>query len=143
MGYTYQGDTEKTARALGSEVNVSPKNANEVCKTIKGMKVNVALGYLDRVVKKESHVPYTRFNKKVPHRRGGQPGRYPEKAAREVKKVLENAKNNAEYKGLDNEKLKIRHANAYKAMTLQRTKPKGRARPHNIELTNIEIVVSE
>lgn len=143
MGYVYQGDMGKAAKALGNEVNVSPKNANEVCAAIRGMKVDAAVKYLEGVVKKEKYVPYKRFNKKVPHRRGGQPGRYPEKAAKEVKLVLENAKNNAEYKGLDSEKLRVRYANAYKAITLQRTKPKGRARPHNMELTNIEVVVGE
>ena len=143
MPYSYQGETEGTARAFGKEVNVSPKHANEICFAIKGRRVDAALGFLKKVQAEEAYVPFRRYNKKVPHRKGGQPGRYPVKAARIVARVLENAKANADHRGLDTEKLKVEHASAYKAMVLERGKPKGRWKAHNIELTDIEIVVKE
>ena len=110
-------DVEKTAKASGRELRVSPKHAREVCRTIKGMKVEQAKDYLNQVKKKP--VPFRRFNKKVGHRHGLEKafaGRYPVNAARQVLNVLEGAEANAEYKGLDLERLKIIHASAYPGM---------------------------
>ncbi len=132
----------KTAKALGKEINVSWKDCNEVCYNIKNKNVNKALSFLEKVIKKEQPVKYRRYNKGISHQKTAI-GRYPIKAARAVKKVLENAKANAEHKGHDVEKLKITKASAYKSQTIERIKPRGRARTHNIELTNIEIEVRE
>jgi large subunit ribosomal protein L22 len=143
MSYSYQGTEKKTAKGFGKELNISPKHANEVCYAVRGMAVGKALSYLDRVVEKQDFVPFRRYKKKIAHRSGGTPGRYPEKAARAVGEVIKNARSNAEYKGMNPEKLQITHATAYKAIKLDRMKPKGRARPHNIKLTNIEVVVKE
>ncbi len=151
-GYSYQGDLEKTARALGKDLNVSWKKCNEICYTIKNMKLNKAIEYLEKVMQRKEFVPYRRYNTGIAHRKGGIPGGYPVKAAKIIKKILENAKNNAEQKGLDTEKLKIIHATAYKTITLERVKPKTGSRGgfsytsgmmHNIELANVEIVVKE
>ncbi len=92
---------------------------------------------------KKDFVPFVIYNKKQSHKTHGTPGRYPVKAAKMIRKVLENAKGNAEFKGLDEKKLRIVHANAYKTLTLGRTKPKGRAKPSRINLSNVEIVVRE
>ncbi len=143
MPYSYQGDEKRTAKAFGKEQDISPKKANEVCYTIKGMKVQRAIDYLDSVAKKKDFVPFRRYHKKVAHRTGGVIGRYPVKAAKVVSGVVKNARMNAEYRGMDPDKLKIIHATAYKGIELDRIKPKGRGRPHNIVLTNIEIVVKE
>lgn len=150
--YSYQGDTKKIAKAYGKELNVSWKGCNEVCYAIKGKFVDKALAYLDRVQKKEDFIPYRRYKRHKAHRKGGIPGGYPIKAARVVSDILKNAKANAEQKGLNTERLKIIHATAFKALTLERTRPKGRGGRgmpfsrglmHNIELTNIEVIVRE
>ncbi len=143
MPYSYQKSEKKTAKAYGKEINVSWKQCNEVCNFIKGKNVNKAIKYLEKVTKKEEFIPYRRYVKGVGHRTGGQIGRYPVKASKIIIKLLENAKANAEFKNLEADKMKIEHASAYKAMTLDRIKPKGRAKTHNIELTNIEIVLKE
>ncbi|RLG21891.1 50S ribosomal protein L22 [Candidatus Micrarchaeota archaeon] len=143
MAYSYQGDWEKTGKAMLRDANVSWKDCNEVCYAIRNKNVDKALKYLDRVLKKQDFIPYRRYHKKKPHRKGGTPGGWPIKAVKLVKSVLENAKANAENKGLDANKLKIVHSTAYKTITLERTKPKGKAIAHNIDLATIEIVVKE
>lgn len=143
MPYSYKGGEEKTARAYGKDINISRKSANEVCAAIRGMKLNNALAYLEKVLKHEEYIPFRRHIKKLPHRKKGAAGRYVTKSVKKTIAILQNASANAEYKGLDPERLRIVHSTAYKGITLERTKPKGRAHPSNIELTNIEIVVKE
>jgi large subunit ribosomal protein L22 len=73
MGYSYQLDKEdekKTAKAFGKEIDISPKKANEVCYTIKGMNVDKAITYLENVTKMKAFVPMRRYNKNVGHRKG-------------------------------------------------------------------------
>jgi len=135
---------EKTAKAFGKELNVSWKKCNEVCYNIKGRKINNAIKLLKEVEAKKTHITYRRYNKAAGHRKGGQPGGYPVKAAKMIINLLNNLKANSEHKDLDTEKMMITHATAYKAIELQRTKPKGRIHGgHNIELTNIELVAKE
>ncbi|NIU84487.1 MAG: 50S ribosomal protein L22, partial [Candidatus Korarchaeota archaeon] len=73
-------DPEKTAKASGRELRVSPKSTREVCNTIKGMKLDQARNFLRQVILKKKPVPFRRHKKKVGHRRGLQKadaGRYP------------------------------------------------------------------
>ena len=141
-------DAEKTAKASGRELRVSPKHAREVCKTIKGMKLDQAKDYLQQVVLKKKPVPFRRFNKKVGHRHGLEKafaGRYPVKAARHILRVLEGAEANAEYKGLDLERLRIIHASAHKGMKIKRYIPRafGRSSPRFNTLSHVELVLEE
>ena len=134
---------EKTAVARGKEINISPKSANEVRYVIKKKNAKKAVVYLDKVQEKKEFVTFRRYNTGLGHRKGGQPGKFPVKAAKEVQKILKHAIKNAEFKGLESEKLQISHATAYKTLTLDRIKPKGKATPHRIDLTNIEIEVRQ
>ena len=141
-------DAEKTAKASGRELRVSPKHAREVCKTIKGMKLDQAKDYLQQVVLKKKPVPFRRFNKKVGHRHGLEKafaGRYPVKAARHILRVLEGAEANAEYKGLDLERLRIIHASAHKGMKIKRYIPRafGRSSPRFNTLSHVELILEE
>ena len=124
MKYSYQGDEKKTAKAYGKEINVSWKNSNEVCYAVKGMKTDKALNYLERVQNKEDFIPFRRYNKQIPHRSKGTPGRYPVKASKFVSNIIKDAVANAENKGLNTENLKIIHSTAYKSVELDRIKPK-------------------
>ena len=69
-------------------------------------------------------------------------GRYPQKAARYILKVLKNLEANAEYKGLDVDKLVIVHAQAKKGRVIKRYMPRafGRATPKFQQLTTVEFV---
>jgi len=141
-------DPEKTAKASGREVRVSHKSARETCKKIKGMTLTHAKKYLRDVISKKQPVPFTRFRKKGGHRHGLEKafaGRYPVKAAKHILKVLEGAEANAEYKGLDTEKLRIIHASAYPGMKIKRFTPRahGRATPKFQILCHIEVALEE
>lgn len=141
-------DPEKTAKASGRELRVSPKSAREVCNTIKGMKLDQARNFLRQVILKKKPVPFRRHKKKVGHRRGLQKayaGRYPVKAAQKVLEVLESAEANAEYKGLDIERLRIIHASAYTGMKIKRYIPRafGRATPRFKTLCHVELVLEQ
>jgi large subunit ribosomal protein L22 len=141
-------DPEKTVKASGREVRVSHKSAIEICKTIKGMMLSQAKQYLRDVMDKKRAVPFTRFKKKAGHRHGlekAYAGKYPEKASKQILKILEGAEANAEYKGLDTERLRIIHASAYPGMKIKRFTPRahGRATPKFQTLCHIEVALEE
>ncbi|MGA3289842.1 MAG: 50S ribosomal protein L22 [Candidatus Bathyarchaeia archaeon] len=150
-GYSIIGellDPEKTAKASGRELKVSHKAAREICKAIKGMMLTNAKQYLRDVAAKKKAVPYTRYNKKLPHRHGlvnSFCGRYPIKASQQILDVLESAQSNAENKGLDVDRLRIIHAAAYQGIKLKRYTPRahGRASPKYDTTTHVEIVLDE
>ena len=141
-------DPEKTAKASGRELKISHKAAREVCKAIKGMMLNDAKQYLRDVAAKKKAVPYTRYNKKLPHRHGlvnSFCGRYPIKASQQILDVLGSAQSNAENKGLDVDRLRIIHAAAYQGMKLKRyaRRAHGRSSPKFDTTTHVEIVLDE
>jgi len=145
---TEELDPEKTVKASGREVRVSHKSAREICKTIKGMTLTQAKQYLKDVMTKKRAVPLRRYKKKAGHRHGlekNYAGRYPVKAAKYILRVIEGAEENAEYKGLDTERMKIIHACAYPGMKVKRFMPRahGRATPHFETLTHIEVALEE
>ncbi|NPA47617.1 MAG: 50S ribosomal protein L22 [Thermococci archaeon] len=148
FGYSFDNyDPERMARASGRDLRVSPKHSIELLREIRGMKLNDAIRYLDDVIAKRRPVPMKRFNDSQGHKpgRGFGPGRYPVKVAKAIKKVVLNAKNNAEQKGLDPDRLRIVHAAAQRGPVLRGYMPRayGRAGPFNEETTHVEIVVEE
>ena len=73
-------DPETTVKASGRELRVSHKSAMEVCRAIKGMKLDDAKEFLEQVMQKTKAVPFRRHKKKMPHRKGLQKaaaGKYP------------------------------------------------------------------
>ena len=149
FGYSVtEFDTEKAVKASGRELRISAKHAREVCRTIKGMHLDKAKRFLGQVITKKQPVPFRRYTKKLGHRHGMQKamvGKYPVKAATNILKVLESAEGNAEFKGLDTERLRVIHASAYPGMKIKRAIPRafGRSSPKNRTLTHVEIVLEE
>jgi large subunit ribosomal protein L22 len=148
-GYSVIGlDPDITSKASGRELRVSPKAAREVCRAIKGMKLDDAKDLLEQVRQKKKAVPFRRFNKKMPHRRGLQKaaaGRYPVGVAEKILEILESAESNAMYKGLDTDMLRIAHASAYPGTKIKRYIPRamGRASPRFETLCHVEIVLQQ
>ena len=72
-------------------------------------------------------------------------GRYPKKAATEFSKLLDNLESNAEYKGMDLDRLKISNATVHKGRRIERFTPRaqGRATPKINILTHVELVAQE
>jgi large subunit ribosomal protein L22 len=145
FGYSMKVE-EPCARAYGKEMRVSPKDAVQICQAIRGMSLEKAKEYLEEVRKKRKAIPYSTHRKKLAHKKGMKgSGAYPVKAAREILKVLKNAEENAKYKGLDTDKLKIIHASAYKGIRIRGIFPRafGRATAFDKPLTNVEIFLKE
>jgi len=142
-------DPTKTVKAAGRELRVSHKAAREVCTAIKGKTLNQAKTYLNNVINKKQPIPFRRYKKKLGHRHGTEQGtfaaRYPIKTAQKIRQILEGAEANAEFKGLDIERLRIIHASAYPGMKLKRYQPRafGRSSPRHQTLTHIELVLQE
>ncbi|HDS63883.1 MAG TPA: 50S ribosomal protein L22 [Methanofollis liminatans] len=147
-GYSLQIEGENLARAKANELSVSPKHSIEIAHFIRGMKADAALAYLEDVVAKKKAIPFKRFNRDVAHKRGlvgWDAGRYPVKASGEFIILINQAKKNAEYSGLDTEKLVIVHAAANRGRAGRGVFPRamGRATPKRRETVNVELILRE
>ncbi len=149
FGYSFQGYNPVVhVRASLREVDLSPKEAREVCEAIKGLSLEDARSLLRDVVDLRRPIPFRRYHGKVGHKAGLQgfyAGRYPVKVAKAVLKLLDSLEANAEYRGLDPGKLKLIHAAAYPGRRLKRYVPRafGRATPRDRVLVHIEVVGAE
>lgn len=149
MSHTYYStvtDPATTAQAYGRDLPCSPKSARNVARAIKGMPVGRAKTFLEEVIEVRTPVPFKVRVRKIHHRKGGMgPGRYPVQTAKCMLKVLESAEANAEYKGLDKDRLVITHSTAYQGTVIQAFTPRaqGRATPHYNRLTNFEVILSQ
>ena len=147
--YSVQGlDPDKTAIASGRDLRIKPKTSREICHSLKGMKLEDAKKFLNDVIDRKRAVPYYRYRGKTPHRKGLQghdAGRFPEKAAVEILKILDSVEANAEFKGLYSDRLRIVHMAAHKARVIRKFIPRafGRASPYYKHLTHIEVAVEE
>ena len=146
--YAFQGfDATKHVRASIREKKISHKHARETGKAIKGLTLEKARDYMLSVIAKERAIPFARFKNQVGHRSdpGMMSGRYPEKTAGEFLKLLDNLESNAEYKGMDMDRLKIINATSHKGVAIKRFIPRaqGRATDKNDILTHVELVAQE
>ncbi len=146
--YAFQNfDSTRHVRASMREKKISHKHARETAHAIKGLTIEKARDYLISVVAKDRAVPFGRFKNQVGHRSdpGVMSGRYPEKTAKEFLKLLDNLESNAEYKGMDMDRLKIINATSHKGVVLKRFIPRaqGRATDKNDVLTHVELVAQE
>ena len=146
--YAFQNyDSTRHVRASMREKKVSHKHTREIAVAIKGLTIEKARDYLQSVLTHKRSIPFKRFKNQVGHRTdpGVMSGRYPEKAVTEVLKLLDNLESNAEYKGMDLDRLKIINATAQKGVIIQRIMPRaqGRATANNNVLTHLEIVPQE
>ncbi len=143
--YSTESDPDKTAKAYGYELHCSPKDSMNLAYAIKGMNAEKAKKYLNEIIEMKRALPTVFHKKKRAHKKGIGPGSYPKKAAKYMLKILENAENNAEYKGFDVESMKIIHISAYKGRIIRGIMPRayGRATDKNTSTTNIEIILEE
>jgi len=117
FNYAFQNyDTTRHVRAAVREKQISHKHAREIAVQIKGLSIEKARDYLQSVINKQRAVPFRRYKNQVGHRSdpGVMSGRYPQKSATEFIKLLDNLESNAEYKGMDLDRLKIVNAQCTK-----------------------------
>ncbi|EMR08199.1 ribosomal protein L22 [Pneumocystis murina B123] len=140
----------KSAKARGEHLPVHFKNTREVAQAIKGLSLTRAFQYLENVKEHKEAVPFRRFHRGLGRTAQGKPfrvtlARWPEKSVRFIVDLLNNAKSNADFKGLDIENLYITHIQVNRApRQRQRTyRAHGRINPYMNSPCHIEIIVSE
>ena len=152
-GYSFieqKYDADRLAKASGRDIRIKPKHAREICAVIKGMKVEQAKTFLEKVISLEQSVPFRRHKKKVAHRKDLKQfkwyaGRFPQKAAARIYEILTSVESNAEYKGLDIDLCRIIHSAAHNGRIIKRYIPRahGRSTARFKHLSHIEIVIYE
>ena len=145
-GYTYRGPaTQTVARARGIELKVSPKKTYEVLNAIRGLPLERARGVLEAAISHEKAIPFRRYNQETAHKRGTGPGRFPQKVAKQLLSILQNAESNAEYEGLDTGRLYVHTAACSRGRIQKAQMPRayGRSTAWNEQTTNVEIVLAE
>ena len=137
-------DESDVAKGVGKDLNMSFKHSAVICDAIRGMMLDEAIGLLDGVQEFEKVIPFKKFNTGVGHRPGDvKIGKYPQKAAKAIQKILKEVEANADYKGLDTENLKIIHASAQKGRSRMGVRPKGRWRRWRLQYVHVFIAVRE
>ena len=119
--YQEEADSKITAKAMMKNKGISLKYSTEICREIRGKPVFKAEKFLNAILDHRTFLPLKRYNKKVAHRKGQsvsgvKSGRFPKKACEAFLELLGYTKANAENKGLDSEKLLIRHCCGIKIM---------------------------
>jgi large subunit ribosomal protein L22 len=145
-GYTYSEEPGvNVARARGIEIPISPKKTYEVLNAIRGLPLDRARTVLEDAASLRHAIPFRRYNQETAHHRGVGPGRYATKVVKNVLKVLANAEENAEYEGMDADRLYVKVAASARGRIRRATMPRahGRATQWNEQTTNIEIVLAE
>lgn len=125
LKYAYKAAENKSAKAYGRNLDLSHKKASILCDAITGLQVDKAVALLEGMVdgRRDLH------------------GKYYTKTAKSVLSILNNAKNNAEFKGLDSGKLHI-YASGHKGFqtsTGRRQKLRGDMR----KFAHVQIVLKE
>ncbi|ADD09322.1 50S ribosomal protein L22 [Candidatus Aciduliprofundum boonei] len=145
MPYSIKVEGDKYAKSYGKDLPISLKDSVNLCRAIKGMRLDEAKDFLEDVINKKRAVPYFRYLDSISHRRGIGPGRYPVKVAKHVLKILENAEANAENNDLDTDNLYIMHIAAHKGRIYKRYVPRAQGRSVEIrrEMVNIEVILEE
>ena len=131
---------ESSAYAVGKNLDISFKEASEVCSFVRKKKVSFAKRMLDSVISQEICIPFKKYNDDLAHKPGTSAGRYPIKCANEILKIIKSAENNALNKGLNTNDLVITHICAHKAATPYHS---GRQRRRKMKRSHIEVVVKE
>jgi large subunit ribosomal protein L22 len=145
-GYTYQPEPGVSiARSRGNEIPMSPKKTYEVLNAIRGLPLDRAETFLEEVIALRRAVPFRRYNQETAHKRGIGPGRYPKKVAKNVLQLLRNARENAEYEGMDTDTLFVKVAASGRGKIRKASMPRahGRATAWNEQTTNVELVLAE
>jgi large subunit ribosomal protein L22 len=145
-GYTYQPETGlAVARARGLELPMSPKKTYEVLNAIRGLPLDRAERFLEEVIELKRAVPFRRYNQETAHKKGIGPGRYPRKVAKNLLQVLHNARENAEYEGLDTDRLFVKVAASGRGKIRKATMPRahGRGTAWHEQTTNVELILAE
>ncbi len=154
MRYSFNQKAKDVVFARMSDINASSKDLGAVCDAIRYKSVQSALDLLESVANGEVPILYRNHNTHMGsrHELHGRKGRYPQKCAELVRKVLVNARANASNKGVMDDDLYVIHAAANKTVIVPRYPSKGiisighgygygATRHSDLELARVEIGV--
>jgi large subunit ribosomal protein L22 len=132
-------------KAMGRDMNVSFKDMIMVAEALRGKSLPKAQAMLEGAVALKSTIPFPRFNKGIGHRKGAtvKCAKYPKKAAGYALEIVKNLQANAEFKGLDTEKVRIIHSQAQLGVCRPRRKPRGRWTMWETEYCHLQLVGRE
>lgn len=122
--YTFVPE-QKYARAHGNSLRISRKASVIVCRAIKKKPLSRAKRLLNDMISEKRSLD----------------GKYYTKAAKEILMLLNSCEKNAEFMGLENEKLMV-HASASKGANMRRRRRKAKF-GSGMKSTNIEIYLIE
>jgi len=127
--------TVKKAIVRGMSLPISTKHAINICRFLKGKKIDEAMAMLEKTSKMEFAIP---FKGEIPHKKGI-PARYPVNASKVFVKLLKSLSANASQKGLDIGKARI-HG---KADIASRPHKPGRIGRRKFKRTHVLLTVEE
>lgn len=114
------------------------------------MTLRRAQRFLKNVMEQQECVPFRRFNGGVGRCSQAKQwkttqGRWPKKSAEFILQLLKNAESNADYKGLDVDRLVIEHVQVNRAPCLRRRtyRAHGRINPYMSSPCHIELILTE
>ncbi len=131
--------TDHTATAKRLNLSVSPRHCVELSNCLRYKSTQAAKQILDGVIQLRRPIAFLRFNQDTGHKAGMAAGRYPQKAAREFLRLIEQVEANAQVKGLDVSRLKIIKLVSNKA-SIPLT---GKRIRHRTKRSHLEIAVAE
>jgi large subunit ribosomal protein L22 len=147
INYSVEADPDTTAKGMLRDRPISVKDSKEISREIKGETVADAEAFLEAVIEQERSVPMRQHNAGAGHRSdidGWDAGRYPEKAAKDFLKLLENVKNNADEQGFDGDEMVITHVAPHKVGERPGRNPRAAgATQWNTTLADVELIVTE
>jgi len=138
--YSINNLKENMVKASGRNINVSFKQAIEICNYVRGRPLAQAKMLLTQSIEMVKPVPIHRFSNGVGHKPGMGPGRYYPKACSEILKVIESAESNAKNKGFNTADLKLIHI---AAMTAPKQWHYGRKKRSIFKAAHIEVALEE
>lgn len=128
----------------------SSQNTHETAQAIKRMSLRRAQRFLKAVIDQKECVPFRRFNGGVGRCAQAKQwkttqGRWPKKSAEFLLQLLRNAEANADYKGLDADRLVVDHIQVNRAQCLRRRtyRAHGRINPYMSSPCHVEVILSE
>jgi len=128
------------AKAVGKNLPISWKYCTEIGRFINGDSTEKAQHKLEKVIRKDLYVPYTRYDSDAGHRSGGQPGGYPVKAAEEILDLIKAAESNGQDQGLNPNSLQV--SNIIVNQGREVTTP-SRRRGRSSKAAHVKVFVSE
>merc|ERR1712055_78774 len=140
----------KSCMARGSDLRVSYKNTHATARILMNMSLVRAQAFLKNVLAHKECVPFFRHTGGIGRCAQAKQwktsqGRWPAKSARFILDMLKNAESNATFKGLDTERLKIKHVAVHRACQMRRRtyRAHGRINPYMSTPCHVEFILEE